>query len=376
MLPSLKHLPRDEAESVLASFAKTLLPTPEEHPPSFPDPALAARLLQELQQRAEIVNIKNPDEVRGRVFSVLAQELSSYALRSSNINEIKARLGERGVLRSDYYKIELPPNIRELHKRGIRPNHIESAIRYPSAVEHLTQEGSDPTGEPELLISLFAKTIGSLTDAHGFTLLVESQRIGATQRVLGAWRIYHADIQWPSRATPLAILKAFVEVFGVIFEVGDGPPTKFVLYQRIPVPKDRNEINLLRFQKPDRHDLASQQLLRINSEGYAEVAIAFIIDMTIYLAALRGHPAAPVREPYSERASEVIKMSGEDRLFVERGSEGGYAVRRRDSERASDVLPTQAEAIERARELNPGAPPLVERVRYTTGGKPDKWRKP
>ena len=43
---------------------------------------------------------------------------------------------------------------------------------------------------------------------------------------------------------------------------------------------------------------------------------------------------------------------------------------------SSDVLPTQAEAIERAREMNPGKAPLVERVRYTTGGKPDKWRKP
>jgi hypothetical protein len=65
-----------------------------------------------------------------------------------------------------------------------------------------------------------------------------------------------------------------------------------------------------------------------------------------------------------------------DRLFVERRPEGDYAVRKPNSERASAVLPTQAEAIERARELNPGTPPLVERVRYTEVGKPDKWRKP
>lgn len=65
-----------------------------------------------------------------------------------------------------------------------------------------------------------------------------------------------------------------------------------------------------------------------------------------------------------------------DRLFVERRGQGDYAVRRPNSGRASDVLPTQAEAIERARELNPGKAPLVERVRYTDRGKPDKWRKP
>ncbi len=65
-----------------------------------------------------------------------------------------------------------------------------------------------------------------------------------------------------------------------------------------------------------------------------------------------------------------------DRLFVERRTEGDYAVRRPNAERASAVLPTQAAAIERAREINPGIAPLVERVRYTDVGKPDKWRKP
>ena len=64
-----------------------------------------------------------------------------------------------------------------------------------------------------------------------------------------------------------------------------------------------------------------------------------------------------------------------DQLFVERRPQGDYAVRRPDSERASDVLPTQREAIERARELNPSGRPLVERVRNTDRGGRDKWRK-
>ena len=65
-----------------------------------------------------------------------------------------------------------------------------------------------------------------------------------------------------------------------------------------------------------------------------------------------------------------------DRLFVEQRPEGDYAVRRPNSQRASAVLPTQAAAIERARELNPNIAPLVERVRHTPAGKPDQWRKP
>ncbi|MGH6818961.1 MAG: DUF2188 domain-containing protein [Methylovirgula sp.] len=75
-----------------------------------------------------------------------------------------------------------------------------------------------------------------------------------------------------------------------------------------------------------------------------------------------------------ERSSPPAKTS--PKLFVERRPEGDYAIKRRGSERASDVVLTQAKAINRARELNPGHAPLVERVRYTDNGKPDKCRKP
>ena len=65
------------------------------------------------------------------------------------------------------------------------------------------------------------------------------------------------------------------------------------------------------------------------------------------------------------------------KVFIERRvQEGDYAIRKPDSERASATELTQAEAIERARKMNPDAQILVERVRYTKGGKPDKWRKP
>ena len=40
-----------------------------------------------------------------------------------------------------------------------------------------------------------------------------------------------------------------------------------------------------------------------------------------------------------------------------------------------ETAPTQAKAIERAREFSPGVAPDVERVRHTNRGKPDQWRK-
>jgi hypothetical protein len=62
-------------------------------------------------------------------------------------------------------------------------------------------------------------------------------------------------------------------------------------------------------------------------------------------------------------------------IFVEQRPEGDYAVRKAGSQRASAVAPTQAEAIEIARKLSPGVAPDVERVRHTSQGRPDQWRK-
>ncbi len=70
---------------------------------------------------------------------------------------------------------------------------------------------------------------------------------------------------------------------------------------------------------------------------------------------------------------EALVKKGQ--LFVERRPQGDFAVRRGDAQRASAVLPTQGAAIERAKELNPNASPLVERVRNTSAGGRDKWRK-
>jgi uncharacterized protein DUF2188 len=63
-----------------------------------------------------------------------------------------------------------------------------------------------------------------------------------------------------------------------------------------------------------------------------------------------------------------------DNIYIERTDDGNYAVRRPGSDRASAILPTQAEAIDKARELSPGTAPDIERVRHTSGGKPDQWR--
>jgi hypothetical protein len=84
----------------------------------------------------------------------------------------------------------------------------------------------------------------------------------------------------------------------------------------------------------------------------------------------------PSLEEFGEKLGlSKARQRSLDPIFIERRPQGDYAVRRRGSERASKVLPTQREAVELARELSPTGTILVERVRDGASGR-DRWRKP
>jgi hypothetical protein len=128
------------------------------------------------------------------------------------------------------------------------------------------------------------------------------------------------------------------------------------------------------------------RLLRATPAERAKVELSRVglhweqLDEDISVAGLLAGQGDVTR--HAKIAAEEVQVSAkpkratrDGKFYVERRPGGDYAVRRAGSERASDVLPTQREAIERARQLDPGSQPHVERVRETSRGSPDKWRK-
>jgi uncharacterized protein YdaT len=61
--------------------------------------------------------------------------------------------------------------------------------------------------------------------------------------------------------------------------------------------------------------------------------------------------------------------------FVEPAEGGGFAVKAEGAKKASAILQTQKEAIEKAKEFNPEKKPHVARVRQTNAGHPDQFEK-
>ena len=67
-------------------------------------------------------------------------------------------------------------------------------------------------------------------------------------------------------------------------------------------------------------------------------------------------------------------MATGNHYFIEENADGQFAVRAKDSERASALFSTQKEAEDHVRQLNPDDRPDVERIRNRETGVHDKWR--
>lgn len=90
--------------------------------------------------------------------------------------------------------------------------------------------------------------------------------------------------------------------------------------------------------------------------------------------------AAEVRRAIEKALKEVAEapakksLASSDALRVQQRADGRFEVRRPGAKRASDVKDTQAEAVARARELNPVTAPIAKRVRRKPGAKRGTWR--
>lgn len=90
--------------------------------------------------------------------------------------------------------------------------------------------------------------------------------------------------------------------------------------------------------------------------------------------------AAEVRRAIQKVLGEISKperkmpLRESDALRVEQRIDGRFEVRKPGAKRASAILDTQAEAVAKARELNPGRAPIVKRVRKMPGTKRGTWR--
>jgi hypothetical protein len=286
MLKTLKDLDPKDAEKFLSEVTQKLLPNPGIDSESDRFSELGSQVLEEVYTRLELDKSDSSQWARHKLLKFLVDEMSRYALKDANLQNLKERLGQLGYLRSDLYRIQYKGSWAETEKQGIRRSHVEEAVHKPDATEHLLPERIQQRGNP--LISLFMK---NATSSRGdrFTLLVQATRIADVQRIDNVWRVYHSDVDLSSIREPLKILRAFVDVYGVSFKVGKSLSSKFFLYEAVPILDKRNKNSVIQIDNVQEANLIASTLFRISSLHVVEIAIAYIIDVKKYFKDLRKH---------------------------------------------------------------------------------------
>jgi hypothetical protein len=292
MISALRKLDHSDAQQVLLAIVEDFLPTPQKRASLFDDPQRAAirnEVLREVRRRLKLQPDDRSATANARILNFISDEIGGYTATPLLEDKIRARLGERGDLRPDQYEIRFSQQFNDLSvKRGIRWADAREALMHPDDVQHLTPKAAIfELGEAEE-ISLYAKTYGEPESAERRTMLVTARRHGYTLTATSAWSVYHSDVNVVNARTPLDVLQAFVETYGVPFRVGNSVPKKFYHYEVIPLADGQQGTDIFSLP-PGAKQVEGEMVFRVTPLRVAEVRAAYTIDIPRYVADLQRH---------------------------------------------------------------------------------------
>lgn len=287
MLQTLKHWDSQATAAILAGLSLSLFPADDVNPESLGiDKQLRARLMEEVFQKLNLNPLDRSELTLARVYGFLAKEMGKAALSGADTKEIKKRIGQRGDLRPDLYEIKIPTGVRkEASARSIPLREIRDAIAHPSEVEHLLPEHFESTGDA---VSLYSQEWEITESGEPLFLLVLTKRSGYTQTVLDALQIYRSDVNLYEVRTPLEILQAFLDVYGLPMRVGN-EVKKFVLYEKIAAPVGVKRTSVIQVLEIPKKEVVITRFFGRRSLGGFEVALAYSIPDLKYRADLQRH---------------------------------------------------------------------------------------
>jgi hypothetical protein len=269
-LQSLSGKSPQEAFEALTLVTQLLLPNPGIDEDEATTSELTSSVLAEIRQRYK-------DSQAGELYELLSSEITRSALAETGEQQIRYRLGEQGYLWSNKHRVSFSDNfLASMRDLNVRKAHVEDAVHNADGVRHLLPE---KYGANENALSLFVKFISKTKVPH--VLLILGSRKGDMLNVYFALRIIPSVVPIQGAKTPLDILRAFVEKYGVDVFVGD-EIGKFFLYKSTDkstgiVPLEKRDVNIIGC------------FIVSRVQNTLEVGAAFAIDILKYQDSLKEH---------------------------------------------------------------------------------------
>lgn len=239
----------------------------------------ALRLIKSIKRKLDFSEDDTSLQSNSEVLKVLSSELSQLIVTPETNRNAKDRLGESGDLSPNLYSLEFGENFKEVFaKFGIRRRHVEDVVFSPDSFEHFSP--GDEFKE-KVYISLYSKVI-EVDGQSDFSIVVQTVRNKSTQRIDAVWKVCH-DLLGVSRSSSSETLfKAFIEHYGVDINIFGEDVGKLLFYKQFNLSKSVGLNDFVKFNRRGRACYLSQYIRVSNGGGMMDVALAYIIDLTLY----------------------------------------------------------------------------------------------
>lgn len=293
-LATLQNKAPKEVLSLLSAVSTSLLPNPNVDKlilqKDFEEETIES-VIKEIRVRLNIPEDDFSVAAQTKIFDFLSKEISNIALSDTNISKVKERLGYKGELSLEQYKVDFNFQFKVSEVLGEKKSNILDVVRNPDKYIHL--ESGYSMGM-KMGFSIFAKLITPKKEQDKFFQIVFSIRTGITLNITGTIRAYVSELDLSEANTPLDILKAFVSVYGLTFQVDD-LITKFAQNETI----EMQELLLTQSMKILDGQIGNyylrsgwyfdSDLVGKNGKKLQKIVLAFAVDITKYVETLKKH---------------------------------------------------------------------------------------
>jgi hypothetical protein len=284
-----------EVARLLSGVAASLLPNPTISSvlnETNVDPEFVKIVLSEIKARLRVRQSDESTKIQSQIYAFLSQEISEATLTREAVGSVEARLGNRGELHPNQYEVRFHgATLERLQAAGNRANNIIEVVTNPDHLVHLKSKYVSDEYDPRVTIS--TKSIATRRTEDKFILFVMSRRVGRIQYVGGAYRVYVSDVKIDDPSDPLDVVRSFAKHLGTTFYIGD-KVSKFMLHEAVA----RDDITISDVKVPDfvadhRYGIVliggKSSITAVGGEAIFEIVLAFVLDLTKYLADLRRH---------------------------------------------------------------------------------------
>lgn len=305
-LATLKNKEPREILRLLSAVSTSLLPNPSVDEPTYQsgiNTELVDSLINEIRQRLNIPNNDYSISAQSKIFDFLSNEISNITLTDANLTKVKNRLGGKGELALNQYKIEFMDIFKSSEALGEKKSNIIDTISNPHKFSHYHSKyikDKEPFG-----FTLLTKLITPKRDEDKFIQIVLSGRQGDTLLVMGVLRAYLSEINLNQIAEPLDILKAFVDTYGLTFKLGN-ITSKFIQNEVTELENKSAgfQIKVLNGKRGDDYlpvFIGDESGISASGGGMyniSEILLAFAFDISKYTATLARHNVHLSREDW------------------------------------------------------------------------------